>query len=161
MTTTDDVIEAVTAYRIELAAAKEKAKVKFEELVSEYVHDARVELSKTLHNAHESGIPIATLKSLTKAHNNASYWNPIWNAYEPATATDLRRKASMESESVIRFGDAEGEFWITFDGIEYLFENVVWDADEQTVTFDADPTYPDAYTFGWLALQEHFSKESE
>lgn len=24
-----------------------------------------------------------------------------------------------------------------------------------------DPTNPDAYKFGWLALQEHFSKESE
>lgn len=161
MSNTQAVNEAVTEYRLALV----KARADLEARVLEETLDARVALSKVLHDAHANGTPIAVLKALTKAHNNANVWYPIWDAYQPETPVDLRRsKGTAKNTSPVR-QDAETPttWYVTYEGTEYPMYDVTWDAAGRTISFDTErmlETAPDQL-FGkvWSVLLNHFRAE--
>ena len=159
MTTTDDVTRAVSAYRVALAVAKEEARAELESLVADKTVTDRMELSKILHAAHADGVPIATLKSLTKAYNNAAYWVPLWEAFDPGVKVDLRRSGTAaEEQSVLRRAHEPGDWWVTYEGEEYLFTNVQYDSENASIIFDADPTNEEVYRFGWITLLNYYKE---
>lgn len=162
MTNTDAIQEAVTKYRVALSSARERAKAELEARVLAATLDARVALSKVLHEAHANGTPIAVLKALTKAHNNANVWYPIWDAYQPETPVDLRRRAGTAKTSSPVRQDAETPttWWVTYEGTEYPMYDVTWDATQRAIGFDHEKmleTAPgDLYSPVWSLLLNHF-----
>lgn len=152
--------------------ARVKARVRREvmaqvnEKVDQEMRESRVELSKLLHEAHVSGVPIAELRVLTGAYTNAQAWNPLWKAYDPGVKTDLRtRKRSntdtdTDEQVAAVTPDPFDETTVTVTvGDKRLTMTGVTVVDGELQSFDGPDEISDAdYRAAWSAMEGYLAE---
>ena len=150
--------------------ARVKARVRREvmaqvnERVDQEMRERRVELSKLLHEAHASGVPISELRVLTGAYTNAQAWNPLWRAYDPGVKTDLRtRKRSnpdVDETTVTVAPDPFDETTVTVTvGGKSLTMTGVVVVDGELQSFDGPDGISDAdYRAAWSAMEGYLAE---
>lgn len=154
--------------------ARVKARVRREvmaqvnERVDQEMRERRVELSKLLHEAHASGVPIAELRVLTGAYTNAQAWNPLWKAYDPGVKTDLRTRKRSNPDTVVETVEAavtvvpdpfdEATVTVTV-GDKRLTMTDVMVVDGELQSFDAPEGISDAdYRAAWSAMEGYLAE---
>ena len=157
MRSKDELFERVSQEAVEYKAAVERAKIiakhEMSNRVRELTADARVEFSKFLHSAHAEGLAKDRIRAATGYHNNASSFNPVWDAFTPDAKTDLRstsRSLSTTETPAKRFEWVADELRITLSTDEVV---VIQDArmekdeeaDEEWVEFTPPEGYDEQY----------------
>lgn len=164
MTARVEVEEAYEEYADALAKAKRQAKREMEDRVLELTQDSRVELSEAVHSAHRSGVRVDELRRIVRAYNNASVWNPIWDAAKPEVPTDLRRSAVPVKK--------ENGLWVELDDGtiqvgDYVVTDIRWtDAEDKDagVEFVAVPEpeeFGEDYLHLWRTATKYLKEVSD
>lgn len=138
-TTAQDVEKAYSEYLSHAEDAKKKAQDYLDSLMAEHL----TTLSRVCHEAHASGVTIGELRWATKAYNNRTKWQPIWEAYTPAEKVDLRYNATNPAKN-----GREGKGWrevepgvIEIIGTDLTLTGVDWlDKDFGTITWNGMDT---------------------
>lgn len=162
----EDIAQKAAEYRglVSSVRAKVKAEVmaQVEAKVLEQTEEERVELSKMLHAAHASGIPIAQLRVTTGAYANAQVWNPLWSAFTPDVHTDLRSRRKKVEEKVLDEVTVDDDtVTVRIEDVPYVFTGVT--VEDGLVTSFEPPDGVDVgspvYTQAWQMMNKFFKEE--
>ncbi len=159
MSNKDELFERVLLETVEYKAAVARAKIIAKQEVASRVDaltsDARIALSQAMHEAHAGGLAKDRIRVATGFYNNAASFNPVWDAFVPETATDLRA-TTKTLEGRVSGVPVKQYRWDGTDLLLNLDDDVIVitdarmekdeEADEEWVEFTPPEGYDDQYS---------------